>query len=248
MRVGGQIAAVMMVVVACSADVPARTDAPTPGAPDASTSAAVPAEGSGLVRDTLRVVRFGKSYPVDEAPKDPVFAAFRDRVRLIVQRRDTSALLSLLAKDIVNSFGGDGGTAEFRERWRLSDSKTTLWTVLEEILTRGGRFNSPGSFTAPYTFFGIPDSLSTFEHLIVVDSGVPVYQRPDRASDVVDLLAFDVVRADTAAVGRGWTGVVRSGARVGYVETRFVRSAVGYRVGFERRGGKWVIVFLVAGD
>jgi hypothetical protein len=35
---------------------------------------------------------------------------------------------------------------------------------------------------------------------------------------------------------------------VGYVDARRIRSAVDHRLQFERRDGRWLLVFLLAGD
>lgn len=58
-----------------------------------------------------------KLYPADDAAKDPTFFTFRARLIQAVQRRDSAYLISILASNISNSFGGSGGVEEFKQMW-----------------------------------------------------------------------------------------------------------------------------------
>jgi hypothetical protein len=129
----------------------------------------------------------------------------------------------------------------------LSAADTELWTVLDDVLRHGGRFTSPGLFTAPWTFHALPDSLDAFEYLVVRDSNVVVRQRPDATSPALDILSFDIVRAGPYKPGP-WRAVALADSGSGYVEASRIRSPVDYRAAFERRAGRWRLVFLVAGD
>ena len=70
---------------------------------------------------TPAVGQVGKLYPVDEAVEQPEFFTFRAHFVQIVQARDTAMLYALLLPNILNSFGGDGGVAEFKAMWRPGD-------------------------------------------------------------------------------------------------------------------------------
>jgi len=196
----------------------------------------------------VSVVTFGKAYPVDEGPRQPEFAAFRDSLLRIVGRRDTTALFAVLAPEIKSTFGGDEGIPDFREHWRLSEPDSELWTVLEDVLRHGGGFASPDAFYAPYTFQALPDSLDAFEHLVIRDSGVVVYERPDATSAPLATLSFDIVRAGPYTGETSWRAISIGDGRTGYVEGSHIRSPIDYRAGFERRQGRWWLVVLVAGD
>lgn len=228
----------MLAVLACGpADSRPAAEIATP---DSASSALSPTH--------VDVPTFGKAYPVDEGPRDPGFAAFRDSLLRIVERRDTTALFAVLAPEIKSSFGGDEGIAGFREHWRLREPDTELWAVLLDVLQHGGRFSGPDHFYAPYTFDALPDSLDAFEHLIVRDSGVVVRERPDAASAAVAMLSFDIVRAGPYSTDPSWRAIALADRRVGYVEGTSIRSPIDYRAGFERRAGRWWLVVLVAGD
>lgn len=227
----------VFVTLACG---PADSRPAAEVAPSNSDSSAPPA--------LVDVPTFGKAYPVDEAPRDPGFAAFRDTLLRIVERRDTTALFAIIAPEIKSSFGGDDGIAGFREHWRLGEPETELWAVLQDVLQHGGRFSGPDHFYAPYTFDALPDSLDAFEHLIVRDSGVVVRERPDASSAALATLSFDIVRAGPYSADPSWRAIALANGRMGYIEGTRIRSPIDYRAGFERRAGRWWLVVLVAGD
>jgi hypothetical protein len=194
-------------------------------------------------------------YPVDEAAKDPEFFVFRARLLESLGRRDTAALMTVVAPEIRNSFGGDGGAAEFRQTWRLDRADSAVWTVLAAVLGLGGAFRDDTSFVAPYVFSRFPPSLDGFEHVAVIGSGVRVRAGPDSTAAAIGRLSFDVVRRARQGAGGGsvsgsdeWTPVQLAGGRVGYVASRYLRSPIDYRAYFVRRGGRWVMLSLVAGD
>lgn len=240
-RVGRMLlrAPIIALVLACAAE-------PEPPKSPESPGKSVTPQAPAL--DATPVKTFGKAYPIDEAPRDAAFAAFRDSLLQIVMRRDTSALFAIVAPEIKSSFGGDEGREKFRSFWRVSEADTELWTVLGDVLRHGGRFSGPDMFYAPYTFHALPDSLDAFEHLVVRDSDVVVRERPDSTGAALAMLSFDIVRAGPFAPEQAWRAIELVDGRVGYVRGDQIRSPVDYRAGFERRAGRWWLVFLVAGD
>ncbi len=225
----------LLALLSCA---PAETD-PSAGAPGAAPDAAPAA---------AHLASIGKVRPLDEAARDPHFAAFRDTLLRIVARRDTTALLAIVAPEIKSSFGGGDGLDGFREHWRLDQPDSKLWSVLEDVLRHGGRFSGEESFWAPWTFLALPDTLDAFEHLIIRDSAVVVRERADPAGAVLGLLSYDIVRAGAYDPEAAWREIVLGDGRRGYVSAAQVRSPVDYRAGFERRDGRWRLVILVAGD
>lgn len=229
-------------VVACG---PAESSPPGDGTPLPAAKAAPP----GTPPAPAVVPTFGKAYPIDEGPRDPEFAAFRDSLLRIVARRDTGALFAIMVPEIKISFGPDNGIGEFRTHWRVSDPDSRLWVLLDDVLRHGGKFSpSGGAFYAPYTFSALPDSLDAFEYLVVRDSGVVVRERPDVASAALATLSFDIVRAGPYDPESSWRAIALVDGRIGYVEGSRIRSPVDYRAGFERREGRWRLVLFVAGD
>ena len=190
--------------------------------------------------------------PVDEAARQPEFFIFRAHLQAAVARHDTAALLHVVAPDILNSFGGDGGRGEFREQWGLSTPNgMDVWAVLGGLLALGGRFTSDTTFYAPYTFKGTPGD--GFETLAVTGHRVPVRAGPDSTAAAIDTVSFEAVTrwrgaGVDAARHAGWEPVRTDRGRTGWVPAGDVRSPIDYRAGFVRRGGRWWLRALVAGD
>ncbi|MBA3258347.1 MAG: hypothetical protein H0T68_02635 [Gemmatimonadales bacterium] len=196
-----------------------------------------------------------KLYPVDQAVRNPSFYTFRAQLLGALARRDTAALMAVVAPDIKNSFGGNDGAEEFRRGWALDRPGSRVWEELTAVLALGGSFVDDTTFVAPYVFSRFPSGLDGLEHLAVLGSGVRVRARPDSTAAVLAVLSFDVVRrasgphpAPAGADSTAWEPVQLAGGRVGYVARQYVRSPVGYRAYFSRQGSRWVMLFLVAGD
>ena len=201
-----------------------------------------------------------KLYPVDEADLSPSFFVFRARLLGALAMRDTAFVYRHVAPDIRTSFGADGGIADFREHWDPGNPRSELWPLLMQTLAHGGTFSSnPASedslfrFVAPYTFSAFPEHLDAFTHLVIVGAGVRVREAPGLEAPVIAALSYDVVRLpeDSPAAHEdtpGWTPVLLASGRTGYVSSAYVSSPLDYRAGFERRNGRWMMTFFVAGD
>lgn len=75
-----------------------------------------------------------KVYPVDEAVRDPEFFAFRARLLVALQQKDVNYLYSILAANILNSFGGDGGIEEFKATWKAEEPTSKIWNTVLKFL------------------------------------------------------------------------------------------------------------------
>ncbi len=194
--------------------------------------------------------------PVDEADRDPSFFLFRARLIDAVVARDTTFVYDHLSPDIRTSFGAGGGPADFKRMWRPSDPDSELWPVLGRVLARGGTFSEDPAtgdslhrFTAPYTFSTFPDDVDAFTHQIVLGESVLVRAQPDAASEVLDTLSYDVVETpEYAGPEAEWIGVQLEDGQSGFVAADYLASSFDYRAAFEKRDGRWVMTFFVAGD
>lgn len=199
-----------------------------------------------LLAACLSVAAHGERlFPVDEAASVPDFFSFRAQLMAAVARRDTAFVLGVLANDVLLSFGGDQGV---KRRWRPEAADTQLWAVLGSTLALGGTFSADGTFTAPYVHSKWPDDKDAFEHTAAIGSGIRVRNGPSADAAVIGSLDFDIVEVrDRRADGR-WIQIRVAPDRVGFVDARFLRSPIDYRVRFARLDGRWHIVFFVAGD
>jgi Bacterial SH3 domain len=195
-----------------------------------------------------------KLYPVDEASKDPAFFTFRARLMQAVQRRDANYLVSILSPKIMNSFGGDGGVAEFKQKWKPERGQSEVWVELAECLSLGGKFDTDGSFAAPYLFNGFPEDLDVFTAAAIIGEKVRLRAAPKSDSSVIRELSFDIVDVPdwqvTKAQGetRNWIKVKLKDGQTGYVAEEFIRSPIDYRAIFEKENGRWVMTAFIAGD
>lgn len=193
--------------------------------------------------------------PVDEAGRDPAFARFRAELLDAVERRDTAFVLAVLAHDVLPGFGGDRGVEGFRRAWLTGGwpPGEGLWPVLAEVLRGGGTFTDDSTFVAPYTFAAFPDALDAFRHRVVTGAGVRVRAEPGLGGEVLTHLSHAVVpmpeREETAeASGLEWMRIELRDGRRGWMAREYLKSPLDYRAVFVRRGGRWLLRSLVAGD
>lgn len=189
-----------------------------------------------------------KLLPVDEAARDPSFARFRAQLLDAVRRKDAGFVHRILAPDITNSFGGDGGIAEFRESWKADRPRSRLWSTLEEVLARGGAFMGDSMFAAPYVYSNWPGRYDAFEYGAIAGSSVRVRSRPSPGAPVMATLSYDIVRMINEPGSDDFRAIRLPDGRTGYVAERYVRSPIGYRAIFIKRNGRWLLKALVIGD
>jgi hypothetical protein len=227
---------------------PAQAGAPS-STPSSTTQA--PAE-AGSSSPALPAVKGPKLMPVDEGSKDASFAAFRNDLLGAVRSRDVDAVVKALDPKIRTDFGGGGGMADFRRHWKLDQPDSPLWAELEQILTRGGTFQTSGEiprFWAPYVYSAWPDDVDAFQHVAVIEKDVPLRRSAGQSATAVASLSYDIVeRVGQFAPNEPWQEVKTLDGRTGWVESRLVRSPIGYRAGFAKKNGRWWMEALVAGD
>ena len=179
---------------------------------------------------------------VDEAAKDPSFAAYRDQLLAAVRARDAKTVLALSDPNIRTSFGGDGGSAALEQAL-----KEETWGELEQILSLGGTFRE-GMFWAPYVYAAWPESQDAFETLAVIGDDVPLRESADANAPVIATLSRDLVtRASAPGAGGAWTKVKTADGKTGFVESK-PSHPVGYRAGFMKTKDGWRMNAWVAGD
>ncbi len=185
--------------------------------------------------------------PSDDGGSRPEFAAFRREVRAIVARRDVEALVRLAHPDIKISFGGDEGIEAFRAV--ITSADHDFWAEFGSILSMGGSFGEGDSFTAPYVFADWPQQFDAFSCVAVTGQAVAVRGAPNRTAPLVATLDYRIVEAVAEVQPvEGWTRVRLADGRSGFIASQFVRSPIDHRVRFDFAGGRWQLVFYIAGD
>lgn len=197
--------------------------------------------------------------PVDEAKKDASFLAFRTKLIAAAKRRDAKYILGIVDPKISNTFGGDDGIRYFKRVWKLESPKSEFWNEFLTVITNGGNFSEEGGnkiFSAPYLFLSFPDDLDAFTYSAIFGNNVNLRTKPDMKAAIAARLSYNVVKVDfensvekSSRTGEySWLKVETLGGTKGFVKAEFVRSPIDYRAGFEKKNGKWKMIYFIAGD
>ena len=186
--------------------------------------------------------------PVEMCRGDAGFDVFRKELAAAVAAKDVAAIKRLSASDIRSSFGGDGGWAEFSSSWGLDTepAKSKLWPQLDELFKLGCAPTQAGGRVFPSLFQASGEDTDPFE-LVVARPGSKLYRAP-RAAEPVATLDWHSARQGDPGAESGWVQVTLFDGRKGWLREADVLSPLDYRLVAERRGGRWVIAALVAGD
>ncbi|HEX8297855.1 MAG TPA: hypothetical protein VF594_01740, partial [Rubricoccaceae bacterium] len=192
----------------------------------------------------------GTFTPVDDGASVPGFSAFRDSLRAVVARRDTSALLAVVGEGARLSYGDDlGGPEGVRAMWFSGSPPggTTLWSLLGGLLDEGS-VDEDGAVTVPYVFGAWPDSVDALTHVAVVGDDVEARAAPSDTAAVVALVQHAILAAEAPAAN-GFRAVRLPDGATAYVQADRAMSPVGYRATFfPDEAGAWKLQTLVTGD
>ena len=193
--------------------------------------------------------------PVDEASRDPAFAAFRASLVEAVDKHDVAGLLRLVGPDVNYTFGPSSGPgpAGFRKFWKLDRPGSELWGVLGTVLRMGGAFGEEGTlFSAPYVYGAWPSGYDEFTHGAILGPEVPLMAKPGASGAKLATLRYSIVRfvdrEGRVVQGQRWLKVQVPGGAMGFVRESEVRSPIDYRAVFSKVRGEWRLTALVAGD
>lgn len=176
----------------------------------------------------------GRLCPVDEGPRDPSFAAYRQRLIAALEAKNEAEIRPLVDEHVRTSFGEGGGGRDL-------DRNEVLTAV-----RMGGSFRE-GSFWAPYVYSAWPESVDAFTHAAAIRAGVPVRSEASDGAPVLRTIDWAIVEL-VDNKGDGWRHVRTADGAVGWVKAADLRSPIGYRAGFNKIGGEWRMTAFVAGD
>ena len=194
--------------------------------------------------------------------ENPYVQVLEAELRRVIAARDERALLAMVAADVLNSFGGDGGKTEFRRIWGLNRNPgaSQVWRVLADVTAETGVAGFEDdrlSVAYPRESALFPDeaqghAYDPFAYCVVRSAGAPLRSRPESTASPIPVLGGEIVNAgdhaDRCGSASGWVRVETSQGRYGYVAAARLVSPVGWRARFERRGGRWLMTALLAGD
>lgn len=193
--------------------------------------------------------------PQDEAIQDPSFVAFRTKLQSIIGNRDAKGLRGCLADDVLNNYGGGKGIEAFNSVWKPDDEQSPVWPALAGVIKLGGYFGGTKVFTAPYVYAAWPRAYGRLDFVAVTSADAVIRAAPDPGSAVVRKLDHDLLEViQSASMPQheagpdDWDEVKDLRGNRGFVLVRDVRSALDFRVTFEKRNGKWMIASFMSGE
>ncbi len=201
---------------------------------------------------------FGQQFtPKIDTPKSDL-AIFLAELDTALQHKDSDFIYGMLASDIMNGFGGNGGIAEFKEYWNNLNTNSAFWAIMPQILKFGGNYEEDNTvYTVPYVFSNWPghETYNVFEHLAVTGTKVNVRDKPNtETSTVLGQLSYCIVKFDydrTEELGElsSWSYVMSTNSNLeGYMHNDYLWSPINYRASFHKINGQWKLTYLVAGD
>ena len=164
-----------------------------------------------------------------------------------IERRDSKALLKIVADDIIVDFDGTKGPKQFARVWRLDGPSTTrspVWRELAAVMRLGcARIDSVR--VMPSLVGQLSDD-EAFEKFVALPQA-KLRRSPNDKAGVLATLNFHILTFREGGTER-WIAVALSDGRRGYVLRDQVRAALQYRAQFEKIGNRWRMTSFVEGD
>lgn len=214
----------------------------------AGTALATPAAALTPARRTKPITMF------NEATRDPSLVKAIAEMLAAARAKDWKRFAPHVDARIQLDFGGGAGRAEFGKRLARSPAH---WDELVWVLEHGGKFEKDGTFMAPYTFSADTGKLDPFEAGVLV-AKAKVHAEPRENAPVLaefDRTAIKVIdwKGDEKTPRpfykrQDWVQVELDGKRKGWLQAKYVRSAVDFRAGIKKVRGAWKMNVFIAGD
>jgi hypothetical protein len=189
--------------------------------------------------------------PEDQSERDASLQALLRTMRAIVSRKDSKALLAMMAPDFKVEFDVGKGPTVFRRHWNLDAPSSRVWPILERVLSLGGTFYSDSLFALPYVYTRFPLDLDRL-HYVVATGEIPMLATPGATGARVAVLKDAIVQLASPLAPPAmladvpFVAVQHPDHGVSYVVGRDVYSPAGHRVFLEKRQGEWRWLSLAA--
>jgi hypothetical protein len=186
--------------------------------------------------------------PVDQCRGDASFLRFRSELARTIERHDAKGLLRIVADDVMVDFDASRGPREFAHAWKLDGkhaADSPVWNELATVMRLGcTQLGAVRIMPSLGEQLGDADPLETFLAL----PGAVLRASPSSGGRAISRLDYDVVTLKGSWPTGDWMHVALSGERSGYLRKDEVRTALQYRAGFEKAGGRWRMTSFVQGD
>jgi hypothetical protein len=220
-------------------------------------------QACGKTDDNKQATERVKLYPPNEQINDESLNAFIDSLIMSIENKDSTFIMEHLDNNIHLTYGGSYGLDDFREIWRLDDTTTKFWITIEKILDLKGTLED-SIYIAPYVFSKWPD-FDGFTYCAITSENVVMYSEGRTDSDQITILDYDIVKVDGDRClpvqgtpdsekdnpfgDKDWYYVQTTDSKYeGYVNWKYIRSPIDYRLLAKKIDGKWKITAFIAGD
>jgi len=105
-----------------------------------------------------------------------------------------------------------------------------------------------GSPAIPYLAEGFTSEDDLFDKMVVVEPGATMREQARENAKPIARLDYHVVQVGDVSRQDGWVLAKLADGRRGYIRRDQLRSALDYRAGFQKRGGRWFMTSFVQGD
>jgi|GEM_PF-1831552 len=184
------------------------------------------------------------------------FSKALEKLTDAVHSKNLTVLDDFLDNETMVDFGGSGGKAKFYEHWELNKNpeNSKLWTELKKIFDLGGTYDeNEKRFVAPYVFSDFPEELDAFTHFVITGTDIKVYTEKNLESKVAGVLNDNIIKASEdngffEKTDQDFIGIKISSGSQGYIQKKYIRSPIGYRLSLVYKKSGWKLTYMVEGD
>ena len=82
---------------------------------------------------------------------------------------------------------------------------------------------------------------------VLIGNNIRLHAAPDEKAPVIATSNWDRYRFHAYSDNRDWAQISIAGDKKGWVKSTYLRDFSNYRMGFERKNGVWVMIYILAG-
>jgi hypothetical protein len=199
----------------------------------------------------------GKLFPTDDSRTDSGLATLKQRLLTAANRKDVTALASMLSATLRVDFADTSSDAFLRDfASRSPEEQAEFWRDLRDAVALG-LSKTDTLVYAPATYLAL--SKSRYD-LVITGDHVNVHEAPNEKSAVVATLSHDFVnkgpKDETELDSRiridgyeyPWRQIVLPSGTVAWAPEKYVQGRDSMRLAFRQVSGVWRLVMLARGD
>lgn len=190
--------------------------------------------------------------PIDETTENSSFASFKEKLKVAIQKKDSSFIKKILSDNVEYSFGADperkSAVEGFLRYYKIEDKKeSAFWKSLRDVLDLGCT-KSGEEFTCPYVYSKWPDKYDSFSFVAAIRDKIPIRKKPESSAEVLRFANFEIFKLSREQKTKDWNAIDLGNKQVGFVSTTDVRGPTDYRVRFQKTSDGWKLKYFITGD